>query len=514
MITLTGAATVLSRRALLRSGAVLIGAATARVRNFQDTTSALAVAAPNNDVSGWPRFQQDQLGFSFQYPPGWTPRTLEAGMASVASGRDGLTGARALGQLFTLRQGVASGTLISVLATNLALLLDQFTVVEGARLSSNPDISALRYTMNYVDGPRKGTLVAMVSKRAAVTLAFDAPAAQYAGHLPALTTVIQTFRWFPPTLPLQQVVEPREGAFTAMVPVGWRATLQVIRPAVDAGFVARASDPSGQITAEAHLPQTPFFALPNPAFGIREGGWFTLANGIDPYLVMPYMPGKEYIRSFLQPQARRSRPDLHITGLGDRPDLATSAEAATFRRQSQARVEGGEAEYAWTGSGGIRMRGRVVALTILVPSMRLWSAPSVIFAEAPEAQINTAVAAAITLAGSIRPVPVWLAAEIKGARERWRILIETQRKLFEEYQSVIQHRQDVVAHAAEQWDQYIRYTFSGSSDFGPYTPLGPDTIMTADGKVVRVVGLGGQTVAGWTSAQGKAGGSTFLHKAW
>jgi hypothetical protein len=199
--------------------------------------------------------------------------------------------------------------------------------------------------------------------------------------------------------------------------------------------------------------------------------------------------------------------------MGDRPDLATSTEAAAWRGNN-ASVEGGEAEYAWTGPGGVRMRGRVVALTILVPSLRLWSAPSVIFAEAPEAQINTAVAAAITLAGSIRPLPVWLAAEIKGSRERWRILIDTQRKLFDEYESVIQHRQEVVAHAAEKWDQYIRYTYSGSSDFGPYAPLGPDTIMTADGKVVRVVGIGGQTVAGWQSAQAKSGGSTYLQKTW
>ena len=504
---------MLSRRILLQSGAALIGSAAARAWNLQDLTPASAAAAPNSGIPGWLRFQQDPLGFSFQYPPGWTPRTLEVGTPTVASGRDGLSGARAVGQLFTLRQGTTSDTVISVLATNLALILDRFTIVEGVRLSTNPDISALRYTMNYFDGPRKGTLVAMVGKRAAVTLAFDAPAAQYAGQLPTLTTIIQTFRWFPPSLPLQQAIEQREGAFTAMVPVGWRATFQVIRPAVDAGFVARVSDPSGQITAEAHLPQTPFFVLPNPAFGIREGGWFTLANGIDPYFVLPYLPGKEYIRSFLQPQGRRSRPDLHITGLGDRPDLATSAEAAVWR-QNHASVDGGEAEYAWTGPGGIRMRGRVVALTILVPSLRLWSAPSVIFAEAPEGRINTAVAAAITLAGSIRPVPVWLAAESKGSRERWRILIDTQRKLFEEYESVIQHRQEVVAHAAEKWDQYIRYTFSGSSDFGDYTPLGPDTVLTADGKVVRVVGIGGQTVAGWQSAQGKAGGSSYLQKAW
>lgn len=504
---------MLSRRVLLRSGAALIGSAAARAWSLENGTPPSADAAPNTGIAGWLRFQQDPLGFSFQYPPGWTPRTLEVGTPSVASGRDGLSGARAIGQLFTLRQSIASDTVISVLATNLALYLDQFRIVEGARLSTNPDISALRYTMNYVDGLRKGTLVAMVGQRAAVTLAFDAPAAQYAAQLPTLTTIIQTFRWFPPSLPLQQAIEPREGAFTAMVPVGWRPAFQVIRPAVDAGFVARVSDPGGRITAEAHLPQTPFFALPNPAFGIREGGWYTLANGIDPYYVQRYLPGKEYIRSFLQPQARRSRPDLRITGLGDRPDLATSADAATWRR-SGASVEGGEAEYAWTGPGGIRMRGRVVVLTILVPSLRLWSAPSVIFAEAPEAQIHTAVAAAIALAGSIRSQPVWLAAEIKGSRERWRILIDTQRKLFEEYESVIQHRQEVVAHAAEKWDQYIRYTFSGSSDFGDYTPLGPDTILTADGKVERVVGLGGQTVSGWQSAQGKAGGSTYLQKAW
>jgi len=482
-----------------------------------------AAAAPSPTraagVPGWLPYQQDQIGVAFQYPPGWTVRILESGMAGVAAGRDGLSGARAVGQLFTVKEGTSSATLIFVLSNNLGIVLDQFKVIEAVRLSTNPDLSALRYTFSYIEGMRKGTLTVQTQKGAAVALAFDAPAAQYAAQVPTLNTVIQTFRWFKATLALRQAAEPREHAFTAMLPQTWRADFQVIRPAIDAGFVARATDPSGLLTVEAHLPQTPYFFTPHPMVPIREGDWYHAGDqwGIQPYLVLRYLPGAEFIRSYVLPRMR-GRPDLRLAGTGNRPDLATSADAAIVRKVAHGDADGGEAEYVWTGPGGVAMRGRMVVLTMRVPGPSggpgLWFASPLLVAEAPVQRFNEAVAALTTMNASLRPDGQWKAAETKSAHDRWRIILETQRQVFNIYEETMQRRQEAQWKAAEDWDSTIRYTFAGSSDYGSYVPIGNDKILTADGQVVDVIGLGGKSVTEWEAEMQKAGQPAYLQKAW
>jgi len=509
---------MVTRRALLRSGAALAAGA--------GSLSALAGAATALNpteaagVPGWLRYQQDQIGVGFQHPPGWTVRILESGMAGVAAGRDGLSGARAFGQLFTVKEGTGSSTLIFVLASNLGILLDEFKIIEAVRLSTDPDLSALRYTFSYVDGIRKGTLTVQAKKGAGVLLGFDAPAAQYAAQVATLNTVIGTFQWFKPTLALRQAAEPREHAFTAMLPQTWRANFQVIRPAIDAGFVARATDPTGQLAVEAHLPQTPYFFTPHPMVPIREGDWYHAGDqwGIQPYLVLRYLPGTEFIRSYVLPQMQRGRPDLRLAGAGNRPDLATTSDAAIARKVAHGSADGGEAEYVWTGPGGVAMRGRIVVLTILVPGLSgapgLWLASPLLLAEAPASRFNEAVAVLTTMYASLRPDARWKAAELKGARDRWRIILQTQKQLFNTFEETMQRRQDAALHAAEEWDTTIRYTFAGSSDYGSYVPIGDDKILTADGQVVDVVGLGGKSVSEWQGEMQKAGQPAYLQKAW
>jgi len=514
---------MVTRRTFLRAGAALIAGAAAPLGPLVRTGGAAPGApapAADGGVPGWPRYQQDQLGIAFQHPPGWTVRVLENGMPAVAAGRDGLAGARAYGQLFTVKEGTGSATLIFVLASNLAIDLDAFKIVQAVRLSTDPDLSALRYTFNYADGPRKGTLTVQVNKGGGALLGFDAPAGQYAEQAKTLATTIGTFHWFKPTLALYQAVEPKEHAFTAMVPEHWRTNFQVIRPAIDAGFVAGATDPTGRLSVDVHLPQTPFCVTPAQGVPLREGDYYHMGDqwGIQPYLVLRYLPGKEYLRSFVLPQLGRQRPDLRLVGWGDRPDLATNVDSAIAKKVAHGSADGGEAEYVWTAPGGVAMRGRLVTLTILVPGLDgapgLWFASQLLRAEAPTAQFNEAVAVLTTMNGSLRPDAAWKAAELKGAGDRWRIILNTQKAVFNIYQQVMKNRQDAEEKADEQWDETIRYTFSGGSDYGSYVPLGDDTIMTADGQVVQVVGLGGKSVADWQAAQAKNGGDTYLQKAW
>jgi hypothetical protein len=161
------------------------------------------------------------------------------------------------------------------------------------------------------------------------------------------------------------------------------------------------------------------------------------------------------------------------------------------------------------------MRGRAVAVTLYGPSptgqgVGLWSAPHVMLAEAPEPGINTAVVAMLTINASLKINPRWFAAELKGSRDRWRIIRETERALFAKYQEAVERRQDASLAAAEKWDAYIRHSFSGSSDYGNYVPYGRDTIRTQDGRVVPVIELGGKTVTEWMNDNPNG----YLKKAW
>ncbi len=521
-----------TRRELLRDAVVLLAGASLPARGFPAPQRAAAARGAPATLAqnipplspalpvGWVRFAQSQLGVAFDYPQGWTVRVLESGLAGVSQSRDGLSGPRAYGQLFTVKEGTSSATLIHILANGLKMTLDGFRVVEVVRLSQAPDLSALRYTFPYVDGLRKGSLTVSVNKGGAALLGFDAPGAAYAAHVETLATTIGSFRWFASSLRLQEAVEPRERAYSVMLPGGWAPHLRVIRPHIDAGFVAKASDPTGAITVEVHRPRVPSFITPDPMLtqaGLPEGAWYRLGEkwGMEPLLVYRYLPGSQYIRSFLLPTLQRARPGARIVGIADRPDLALDPEVALLRKALAGSGAGGEAEYTWTRADGARMRGRAVALTTYSPNPAghgpgLWAAPQVLLAEGPARDFNTAVIVLVTMNASLKINSRWLAAERQGARERWRIINETERVLFTKYQEAVKHRQDAVLAAAEKWDAYIRHSFAGSSDYGGYVPYSRDTILTGDGQVVPVIQLGGQTVAEWM----KENPNGYLKKAW
>ncbi|MHB8733581.1 MAG: hypothetical protein ACYDAB_17620 [bacterium] len=479
--------------------------------------SAASATTPGTPIPGWLPYVHSEMGVAFQYPQGWTVRILESGQASMAEGRDGLSGARAYSELFTVQKGTSSATLIYIIATNLGLLLDGFRAIEGVRLSAKPDLSAIRYVYNGADGLRKGTLTLEVNGGGAVAMGFDAPAALYAQRLHTLGTAIGTFRWFESSLGLQQAFEPREHAFSVMVPKGWTPDLKVIRPAVDAGWVFRVSDAGGQVSAEVRRPQTPSFAVPGPSFPIPEGQWYHYADrwGWQPLLVYRYLPAKDYLRWFLLPTMQPGRPGLALLGLGDRPDLALTPETQAIVRAFGGGAAGAEAEYVWTRRDGARMHGRALAVTVFVPlpggrGLGNWSVPHLMLAEGPDARYSTAVSAMITLNTTFQLDAAWYRAEIAGARKRWQIIMSTERELFNKFQETLQHRQDVALKAAEEWDTHIRYTFSGSSDYGAYVPIGADKVLTQDGRVVSVVDLGGKSVEQWQAANPNG----YLQKVW
>jgi hypothetical protein len=292
----TGTAVRLTRRQALRGlGGTILGAAPLAGL----LRPGVGAAAGGGLVTGWPLYVQAELGVALQHPPGWTVRAIENGVVAVTEGSDGLTGARAYGQFLILNAATRSDGLAAVLAQYLALNFDGMRVAAPFRLSTSPDLSAVRYTLPYIDGQRKGTLIAGVAGTAAILLGLDAPAAAYASRVNVLAQILGSFRWFQSSLNPRQAAEPREGAFSAAIPQGWRATLAVVRPSINAGFAVTASDPSGQLSIELHRPAMPGFAGPTPM--LREGTWYDIGSrwGIQPLFVSRYLPGKEYIRSFL-----------------------------------------------------------------------------------------------------------------------------------------------------------------------------------------------------------------------
>jgi hypothetical protein len=507
---------MLTRREVLRSAALMLAAAA-----LPDLALPRGVRAQGQqiaDIPGWLRFVDPYVGIVFQHPPGWTVRVQESGMAGAAEGPDGLTGARAWGQLVTVRDGANSTQLVHALAANLSQAIHGFRTVDSVRLSTSPDLSALRFSFPYVDGVRKGTLIMTVKKGSAVALGFDAPAPTYINNLGRLTAMIGTFRWFESSLRLEKATEPHERAFSVMRPGGWQARLSVVRPQVDAGFAVTMNDPTGALRVEISRPYTPLFVAPGTAANLLgpEGSPYPLGQrwGWAPLLVHRHLPGAAFLRGFLLPALARTRPRLQLVGLGNRPDLMFSPEAG-LARAFGGTAAGGEAEYVWTGREGLQRRGRAIALTIYAPgpdsrAPALWYAPFVLLAEAPAPLFNTAVAAMVVANASLAAGPRWLAGELQGSRERWRIINETERVLSNTYQDAVRRRQDAAHEAAEKWDQTIRHTFAGSSDYGTYVPYSSDRILTNDGRIVPVVELGGQTVAEWMTSNPTG----YLQKAW
>jgi hypothetical protein len=223
------------------------------------------------------------------------------------------------------------------------------------------------------------------------------------GHQPGLTFV--------------RFVDPRESAFSAEVPRGWKSSGGLFRFApVDTRGALETISPEGDVRVSWGDADVPTFTVPNQMLamaGFREGSWYSPGYGVR-ILVKRYEPGAVFAEDYVRAKLARQIgcAGLTITRRTQRVDLTQSINAlyAQFAAMGQnVREDAGEVVFDCTRNG-VTWKGYYLATTLITssPSGAIWQAEHILGYAAAAAQTAPAEVAMLRLAGSMQLNPQWV----------------------------------------------------------------------------------------------------------
>ena len=159
--------------------------------------------------------------------------------------------------------------------------------------------------------------------------------------------------------------DPAEGAFSTVVPRGWRAEGGLRRMAsVDARPELLVQSPDGHILVRLGDAFIGSMVMPNQmlaASGFREGGFYSPGYGVR-LRVLRYLPGAAFLTNFYLPQRVSQFSNVQARDL---PQVTQQAMATYSRYGMNIRVDTGETQFMAQSPNG-PMHGYAFAMTRLV----------------------------------------------------------------------------------------------------------------------------------------------------
>jgi hypothetical protein len=171
-----------------------------------------------------------------------------------------------------------------------------------------------------------------------------------------------------------RLTDPLEQAFTVEVPTGWRTAAGLARrAALQINPYVRSLSPDKMTYLIVGDPILPSFSPPSQmgnAIGYREGKLYDTGLG-GLALVMHYLPGAEFARTYGETMLQGLCPSLKFSSASDRPDLARIASAVA-PTVIPSRVDGGEARFTCMHNKQ-EMEVRVKAATRITNDNLMWA---------------------------------------------------------------------------------------------------------------------------------------------
>ena len=283
--------------------------------------------------------------------------------------------------------------------------------------------------------PRKapGPDAAQQAKRAP-----SAPTAAAAQKAPAPGTALYLHRW----------VEPRERAFTVLLPEGWVAEGGVLRVDPRLG-------PTNSVGAKIDL------SLKKDQTGSVMMHWFANYTYKDPRALMGNFPvGSNYMGSMVYPLLapdtfldqfvfRKHRPQAQNVRVLDRQPLADLA----LRYRQRATMPNIQYEAAALSvaydEGGVPYKEKMMAVieNVTGPGMGMWTNHDTLAVRAPAAEFDQAAPLFGVIEASLKGNPEWVAGENRGAATRARNALETQRYLQDQRRQMVDRQREANAEA-------------------------------------------------------------------
>lgn len=319
---------------------------------------------------------KDAAGFAVATPEGWTvTRDAQSGRINLR----GPQGETSVLWPVLLEQRNLDARGAQTIALQLARKIDpQLTWV-------NPELAGTAVRVAARTAQRKAVTVVTWSsgqKGTGLQVYFaSAPAGIYRSSIDTFTGIWSSFRAVPVTAPSSSAPhssgpltftswrDPRENAFTVSVPQGWHVVGGMYRlSATDTRSVVNAMSPDGRLSLAYGDANIGVFSEMTPMatrFGMRPGSVQTLGDGTR-VTYRNYVTGRQFVREYVERNARSLCGGLQITGERERPDLVpVYQQEARSKGLANARVTAGEVSFTCTSTEGPPQSGQYAAVTIL-----------------------------------------------------------------------------------------------------------------------------------------------------
>ncbi len=243
----------------------------------------------------------------------------------------------------------------------------------------------------------------------------------------------------PPASGYVTITDPLEKAFTVEVPAGWRSEAGLARrAALQINAYVRSLSPDKMTYLLIGEPTMPSFAPPTPmgnAIGNREGKLYDSGLG-GVTLVMHYLPGATFARSYGETALAGLCPGLKFAAMQDRPDLARKAETL-LPTPIPSRYDGGEARFTCTHNKQ-EMDVHIEAATRTTRDGIMWNVLLLYAYIAPKSQSEQARATLAHIFDSFKFNPAWIQMQNNMSQQAAESINRRMQEFFRQQQAFMQ----------------------------------------------------------------------------
>ena len=281
------------------------------------------------------------------------------------------------------------------------------------------------------------------------------------------------------TVAFKRVTEPRERAFTVLIPAGWRIEGGIVRVdplarggpaqsiAAKVDFTIK-KDPAGTVM-ERWLPDVAWYDPRRSPAG--QMGLMPMGSNYMGMTVMPLTSAAKFLGQVVFPQYHRGARQIHIVESRQLPELSKAYHQAAYKvvpmLAGQMRYDAALIRVTYRENN---VRYKEMLVTVIedmgAAGAGMWSNKLTFFIRAPENEYARWEPIFAEINHSVRINPIWMAGEVRGQLIRNKILDKTQKEIQRIGREIAEHRYRT--NSEIQNDMFL--TLMGQEEYvNPYT---------------------------------------------
>ena len=403
----------------------------------------------NSAIKGWTDYK-DERGFSVQMPENWKVNVTDWGLIKIGPDpeKSDQQTVFALTMVYPIEK-----TKEEVLADAKSYLDKSFDNFQISDQKNAPEYGSIICKIKYTGSDMTGVMNVNGDGKNFFVSGFVAPSDKLKNNMPDLMKILASFNYDaklknPDKIStLVQMVpwkDPKEGAFTVLVPEGWIIDGGVVRPYIDAALKIVAT--SGDMGIQVENPYPPIYTVPNQILefsGFTEGSHYNPSGGISQdMIVMPEKNAQDYIKTVVAENLK-----LNVDSVESRDDLVAKIPQPSYVTQTTA------AEATLSGDGKIH-KVIVIEQGLNMAGINLWFVGLTHY-WAPESEIGKVEQIATAMDQSFKLDPTWVQNEQIQVAKRSQIISQTQSEISDIISSTFEYRSSSQDKMADKWSDAI-----------------------------------------------------------